>query len=244
MSLLDEKRVSHAFDTCVPLFRWDDGLAEIAQAWADQCALVEYNGSGKSPKRLHHDPKSDRARAIELASSGSGFVKEPGIAQSVHWARTPAGETGLTAQAMAALIESELQIEDGLIDGLYTNFGSLAETEGGNDVVAWGHATHVGCGWIQFPANATEDENGGALENFMVCNYAIGESDRSSCDVSGADGEDDPSRVAYYYATSQIIEDVKECLAAVRCRQKRINSLNFDDSEDEDIGAANNCDDK
>ena len=46
---LNQKRVSErAVTSCPPLFEWDTSLAEIAQQWADQCALVEYNSNSSS----------------------------------------------------------------------------------------------------------------------------------------------------------------------------------------------------
>ena len=43
---LNEKRVSErSITSCPPVFEWDSALAEIAQQWADQCALVEYNNN-------------------------------------------------------------------------------------------------------------------------------------------------------------------------------------------------------
>jgi hypothetical protein len=218
MSQLDLKRIAHSFGTCVPLFQWDEDLAEIAQAWADQCALVEYTSSSShaQPKRLHHDQKSDRER---LSEEKPTFVKEPGIAQSVHWSRTP--NSGFASSVAAALIESELQIEDGLIDGLFTNFGSGGS---GENVIAWGHATHIGCGWIQFPGNETLGET---YENFMVCNYAIGKIGKTSCSngdeanaVEGG-GNETISYITYYPASSQVIDDMKACLSAVRCSRRR-----------------------
>ena len=41
--------------------QWDEDLAEMAQAWADQCALVEYNSGGQRPKRLFHDARGKRS---------------------------------------------------------------------------------------------------------------------------------------------------------------------------------------
>ena len=41
--------------------QWDEDLAEMAQAWADQCALVEYNSGGHQPKRLFHDARAKRS---------------------------------------------------------------------------------------------------------------------------------------------------------------------------------------
>ena len=52
------------------------------------------------------------ARARVLHSGGGeddvGFVREPGIAQSVHWFRDQ--DAGLTEDLMASLIGSELQV--------------------------------------------------------------------------------------------------------------------------------------
>ena len=46
---LNEKRVSErAVTSCPPVFEWDNSLAEVAQQWADQCALVEYNNNSSS----------------------------------------------------------------------------------------------------------------------------------------------------------------------------------------------------
>ena len=122
-----------------------------------------------------------------------------------------------------------MQIEDGLIDGLFTNFGTLAGDDigGENNVIAWGHATHVGCGWIQFPGNAS---TGDSFENFMVCNYAIGEAERTSCDVANSPEDDkkannngSSSFISYYAASSQVIEDIKLCLGAIRCRRRQLD---------------------
>ena len=44
----------------------------------------------------------------EEDSGKAGFVKEPGIAQSVHWFRDR--DAGLTEALMASLISSELQV--------------------------------------------------------------------------------------------------------------------------------------
>ena len=44
----------------------------------------------------------------EEDSGKAGFVKEPGIAQSVHWFRDR--DAGLTEELMASLISSELQV--------------------------------------------------------------------------------------------------------------------------------------
>ena len=51
---LNQKRVSdRAVTSCPPIFEWDSSLADVAQQWADQCALVEYNNnsSARIPSR-------------------------------------------------------------------------------------------------------------------------------------------------------------------------------------------------
>ena len=82
----------------------------------------------------------------------------------------------------------------------------------------------MGCGWIQFPGNASRD----SFENFMVCNYAIGEAERTSCDANSLEkGEKanngSASFISYYAATSQVIEDIKLCLGAIRCRRRQLD---------------------
>ena len=55
-----------------------------------------------------------RARVLHISDGDdnggkkSGFVGEPGIAQSVHWFRDR--DSGLTEELMASLISSELQV--------------------------------------------------------------------------------------------------------------------------------------
>ena len=208
MRMLDGKRLAgDAFTSCVPLLQWDQELAEIAQAWADQCALVEYETNAKQPKRLYHDPSVQRARSMR-----SRRGEDPGIGQSVHWSRS--GDFDLTAGNLEQLVNSDMSIEDGLIDGL------IATVE--NNLITWGQASHVGCGWVQFPSNMT-----GEFENFMVCNYRIGTVGKTSCSdnaTSSALGDaTTTSYITYYAAPSQIIEDVKSCLNAMRCRQRQLN---------------------
>ena len=45
VAMLNKQRLSQQWSRCVPLFSWDPALASAAQAWADQCALVEYIGT-------------------------------------------------------------------------------------------------------------------------------------------------------------------------------------------------------
>ena len=118
----------------------------------------------------------------------------------------------------------------------------------GENVIAWGHATHVGCGWIQFPGNSSSSVD--SFENFMVCNYAIGNADRTSCDHVSNSLEGDKvtkpvngsslSFISYYTATSQVIEDIKLCLGAIRCRNRR--RLDFESGGSG--GGGRSCDQK
>ena len=212
VALLNKNRLKENWSRCVPLFSWDPVLASAAQAWADQCALVEYPGVNYTqvPEKLHHDPWHLRSKVINEDSLHDG----PGVAQSVHWART--GDFDLNGQILEALLESDLYIEDGLVDGLMTN---LPYTE--NDVVAFGEATHVGCGWIQFPLTSEAAEAGSTqYENFMVCNYGVGMASKTTCD-SVTKASNNSTAVKYYTVTSEVIKDVKACLTAVRCRRRR-----------------------
>lgn len=224
VGMLNKKRLAEDWSKCVPLFTWDPDLASAAQAWADQCALVEYTGQNvtKLPHRLYHDSWKQRASVV----TGRRFADEPGVGQTVHWARTDSLD--LDGQTLEALIESDLQIEEGLIDGLLAKLPeanghpeSADEEEWGNSVMAWGHATHVGCGWIQFPTSHHEDGQPREYENFMVCNYGIGVASKTSCDNITDVVGDDGTFIKYYTVTSEVIRDVKACLAAVRCRRRR-----------------------
>jgi len=346
LSLLDESRKYSPFSgSCPPIFQWDSALASAAQAWADQCALVQYEqerkenyfyagasssstkqvnlpkdkkvsyeaskGSGRSksptqqvynlngreitkpkptneqvqdlgvqdilsssleshikprsPSRQMRKPKSlmtDTPAARLAAVEGRSFRADPGVAQSVHWARTTSLSPGLNRKVLKELISSEIKVFDGFFDGIY---------EKNATILRWGHATHVGCGWIQFPTNLNEDYFGEEksmkednvndedelikdetkeyereYENFLVCNYGIGENLRTICDEENEDlfnnkeqneianeatnGETQPQEqqqqhheqqqqplVTYYSATSDVIRDVKKCLSVIRC---------------------------
>ena len=208
IQFLNEKRKRETFTSCAPLFVWDEDLAATAQEWADQCALVEYESSRRPdnqtgspvPTKLFHDQWLRRSRVIQGKPS---FASEPGVAQTVHWARTLGG--GLDGPVVTKLLDSEVAIEEGLIDGLFTSLGSKDE----DNILSWGHATHVGCGWIQFPT-AREGAN---FENFMVCNYGIGVPASNTCENVTSSA---PAYVTYYAAPFDVIADVKKCLKAVR----------------------------
>ena len=179
-------------------------------AWADQCALVEYNQT--KPEKLHHD--SWRQRSVILKEENSDrFHNEPGVAQTVHWARTPGFD--LNGAILEALLESETQTEEGLVDGLMTNLPY--HEEGDENVVVFGQATHVGCGWIQFPMGSKMAGKPQEYENFMVCNYGVGIVSKTTCDQL----KKNETLVKYFTVTSEVIQDVKSCLEAVRCRRRR-----------------------
>jgi len=45
LSYLNQKNIRQTWSDeseCVQIIAWDNELAEVAQAWADQCAMVEY----------------------------------------------------------------------------------------------------------------------------------------------------------------------------------------------------------
>ena len=212
VTMLNKNRLKENWSRCVPLFAWDANLASAAQAWADQCALVEYPGTNYTevPDKLHHDPWHQRSAVLNVDQMHHG----PGVAQSVHWART--GDFDLNGSILEALLESDLSTEDGLIDGLMTN---LPYTD--SDLVAFGQATHVGCGWIQFPLAQKFPDEPVQYENFMVCNYGVGlASGQTTCDNVEEKAKNETS-VKYFTVTSEVIKDVKACLTAVRCRRRR-----------------------
>lgn len=211
VAMLNKKRLNEAWSRCVPLFKWDPDLASAAQAWADQCALVEYSSNYSGVHKLHHDPKHQRSSVLN-----GQLAEEPGVAQTVHWARTEGFD--LNGKILEDLIESDLQIEDGLVDGLITN---LPHADEDTNFVAFGQATHVGCGWIQFPVSSEAEDGPQLYENFMVCNYGVGLATKTTCDnMTKAEGGDG-TMIKYYTVTSEVIKDVKSCLEAVRCRRRR-----------------------
>ena len=119
---------------------------------------------------------------------------------------------GLDNNAVEDLLDSDVAIEEGLIDGLFTSLG-----QDGDNILSWGHATHVGCGWIQFPTSISDEDDekkDRSFENFMVCNYGIGVPQNTTCDGSGGPGSEQPSYVTYYEAPFDVIADVKKCLKA------------------------------
>ena len=181
--------------------------------------------------------------SLEEKQGMGKFSKEPGVAQTIHWARTTNLGFG-NKEVIDNLINSKLSIEEGLIDGVFARLGD--EDKNGN-VLSWGEATHVGCGWIQFPHIDEQNEDNNAIleyddknaketkqyENFMVCNYAIGVPKRTMCSKVDGDGLKIQSSsvhkqfIKYYHASSGVIRDVKKCLQAVRCerRSKKLKEL-------------------
>ncbi len=220
VAMLNKQRLSQQWSRCVPLFAWDPSLASAAQAWADQCALVEYNTSWPQPQRLYHDSWRQRSSVLDKDQ----FHDEPGVAQTVHWARTSGLD--LNGETLEALMESNVATEDGLIDGMMTNLHFTEE-----NTVVFGEATHVGCGWIQFPSNAASEAK--EYENFMVCNYGVGVAAKTSCDEVTGRPQKNSTMIKYFTVTSEVISDVKACLEAVRCRRRRRKFLKtFSTSQD------------
>ena len=232
LKTLDRKRIDDSFTTCVPKLQWDDELADVAQAWADQCALVEYvptdaSPSPGKPRRLFHDRRSLRLAPITERK----YHKEAGIAQTVHWARTSALD--MSASLMELLASSEIRTLDGTIDALFLRGN---ETSGAPNVIM-AQSTHVGCGWIQFNLGERSDgrNESAASENFLVCNYGVGEAVSTTCSNDEESlGLEPPGKIqsdqdklektaqpalTYYSAPSSVIEDIKLCLAAIRCRR-------------------------
>ena len=57
---------------CLPPLQWDDELAEVAQVWADQCAVIMYGGPGGYPG-IHHDRGAQRATSRYLAAQFTDY---------------------------------------------------------------------------------------------------------------------------------------------------------------------------
>ena len=149
--------------SCLPPLQWDSELAEVAQVWADQCALILYRGQDY-PKILHEK---------SYQRTTSQFGHPPGVGQNVAWA--------LTEDVNFTQIIDDLWYRDitSLQPGLLDSF-SLDQSEPGAVLVTqmlWGHTTHIGCGWLQVEVGQERwaDTNyPGTYENFLVCNYGVG----------------------------------------------------------------------
>ena len=210
--------------------------------------------------RLHHDRR--RSKSIENKHNVKRFAQAPGVAQTIHWARTTKMGFG-SKDVIDALVDSELSIEEGLIDGVFAKLGD--EDEEGN-LITWGQATHVGCGWIQFPhidneqSNAvleyeptegsgwteesyTPEKQEELFENFMVCNYAIGVPSKTTCSKDNSfkikSSSVHKQFIKYYHASAGVISDVKKCLQAVRCKRqnKKIKNVKLIEGR----GESNSC---
>ena len=151
--------------SCLPPLQWDSELAEVAQVWADQCALILYRGQ-EYPKILHE--KSNQRTT-------SRFGHPPGVGQNVAWA--------LTEDVNFTQIIDDLWYRDinSLRPGILDNFRA-EESEPGAVLVTqmlWGHTTHIGCGWLQVEVgpdrwSSAQTNYPGSYENFFVCNYGVG----------------------------------------------------------------------
>ena len=151
--------------SCLPPLQWDSELAEVAQVWADQCAMILYRGQDY-PKILHEK---------SYQRTTSRFGHPPGVGQNVAWA--------LTEDVNFTQIIDDLWYRDihSLQPGLLDSF-KLEESEPGAVLVTqmlWGHTTHIGCGWLQVEVGEerwadTIASYPGSYENFFVCNYGVG----------------------------------------------------------------------
>lgn len=149
--------------SCLPPLQWDSELADVAQVWADQCAMILYRGQDY-PKILHEK---------SYQRTTSQFGHPPGVGQNVAWA--------LTEDVNFTQIIDDLWYRDitSLQPGLLDSF-NLEESEPGAVLVTqmlWGHTTHIGCGWLQVevgPERWADTNYPGSYENFFVCNYGVG----------------------------------------------------------------------
>ena len=149
--------------SCLPPLQWDDELAEVAQVWADQCAMILYKDLDY-PKILHE-------KSVQRTTSQFGHP--PGVGQNVAWALT---EDVNFTQIIEDLWYRDIRtLEPGIVDSF-----SLDQTEPGAVLVTqmlWGHTTHMGCGWLQIevgPDKWADTSYPGNTENFFVCNYGVG----------------------------------------------------------------------
>ena len=207
---------------CLPPLQWDSELAEVAQVWADQCALILYRGQDY-PKILH-EKSSQRTT--------SQFGHPPGVGQNVAWA--------LTEDVNFTQIIDDLWYRDitALQPGLLDSFSLAASREPGAVLVTqmlWGHTTHIGCGWLQVevgPERWAEASYPGSYENFFVCNYGVGGNvpgqpvyNHPDCGESQTTPPPPPPEVmdlmdntetfANFSAASRAV--IGSCLAAIQC---------------------------
>ena len=71
--------------SCLPPLEWDDGLAEVAQIWSDQCAMILYPGKTDGAPRTRY-PKIFHEKSVQRTTSKFGHP--PGVGQNVAWALT------------------------------------------------------------------------------------------------------------------------------------------------------------
>ena len=157
--------------SCLPPLQWDDELAEVAQVWSDQCAMIMYPDQAGVPGLY---PKIFHEKSVQRATSK--YQNPPGVGQNIAWA--------LTEDVNFTKIIEDLWYRDitTLQPGIVDNFSvDLAMSEDpGNILVTqmlWGHTTHIGCGWLQIDVGEekwVEQVYPGRYENFFVCNYGVG----------------------------------------------------------------------
>ena len=149
--------------SCLPPLQWDEELAEVAQVWADQCALILYRGRDY-PKVLHEK---------SYQRTTSQFGHPPGVGQNVAWALTE--DVNFTQIIDDLWYRDITTLQPGILDSF-----SLEQSEPGAVLVTqmlWGHTTHIGCGWLQVEVGEerwADTSYPGSYENFFVCNYGVG----------------------------------------------------------------------
>ena len=70
--------------SCLPPLEWDDELAEVAQVWSDQCAMILYPGQSSGRNGLY--PKIFHEKSIQRSTSK--YQHPPGVGQNIAWALT------------------------------------------------------------------------------------------------------------------------------------------------------------
>lgn len=157
----------HPQVACLPPLAWDSELAEVAQVWADQCALINYppNGVGGFPQVFH---EKSRQR------STSKFHHPPGVGQNVAWALTQ--DINFTQIIDDLWYRDIRSLRPGVMDDFRVSPQPGGADAGGNVItqMLWGHTTHIGCGWAQIDVGESRFDYPGRYENFFVCNYGVG----------------------------------------------------------------------
>jgi len=130
----------------MPNLEWDDNLAELAQAWADQC-IFEHDNHGSTP-----------LRRLE----GYGYIGQ-NIAMSTSSYFSPESTTDVTGFVQDWFNEvKDLNKKNVHKFDSATNKGVV----GHYTQVVWANTTKIGCGWVQFHRQY--------YEKFLFCDYYPG----------------------------------------------------------------------